>query len=82
MLSNPVTESLPAFHALSGCDTTSSFSGIGKKTAYKILKKEGMASLLSGIGEKWELSAEVIKNSKKFILALYGSEMDNLDLAR
>jgi hypothetical protein len=25
-------------HALSGCDTTSSFFGIGKKSVYKILK--------------------------------------------
>jgi hypothetical protein len=29
---------LPAAHALSGCDTTSSFFGIGKKSVYKILK--------------------------------------------
>ena len=29
---------LPATHALSGCDTTSSFFGIGKKSVYKILK--------------------------------------------
>jgi hypothetical protein len=28
----------PAAHALSGCDTTSSFFGIGKKSVYKILK--------------------------------------------
>lgn len=26
---------LPAVHALTGCDTTSSFLGIGKKTVYK-----------------------------------------------
>lgn len=26
---------LPAVHALTGCDTTSSFFGIGKKTVYK-----------------------------------------------
>jgi hypothetical protein len=26
---------LPAAHALTGCDTTSSFFGIGKKTVYK-----------------------------------------------
>ena len=29
---------LPAAHALSGCDTISSFFGIGKKSVYKILK--------------------------------------------
>ncbi|CAC5391598.1 unnamed protein product [Mytilus coruscus] len=29
---------LPAVHALSGCDTTSSLFGIGKKSVYKVLK--------------------------------------------
>jgi hypothetical protein len=28
---------LPAVHALTGCDTTSSFFGIGKMTVYKTL---------------------------------------------
>jgi len=27
---------LPIFHSLTGCDTTSAFVGIGKKTAYKV----------------------------------------------
>lgn len=31
---NDVCESLPFFHAVTGCDTTSSFHGKGKKTAY------------------------------------------------
>lgn len=29
---------LPAFHALTGCDNTSFFSGTGKKSAYSELK--------------------------------------------
>ena len=28
---------LPIFHCMTGCDSTSSFSGIGKKTALKVL---------------------------------------------
>ncbi len=28
---------LPAVHALTGCDTTSSFYGIGKRTVFKIV---------------------------------------------
>ena len=31
---------LPVAHSLTGCDTTSSFFGIGKKTVYKILKNK------------------------------------------
>lgn len=32
-MGNNKSEALPAFHALTGCDTTSCFSGKGKKTA-------------------------------------------------
>jgi hypothetical protein len=34
-----VANILPVTHSLTGCDTTSSFFGIGKKTVYKILKQ-------------------------------------------
>jgi hypothetical protein len=34
-----VCEILPAAHALTGCDTTSSFFGIGKKCMLKALKE-------------------------------------------
>jgi hypothetical protein len=29
---------LPAVHAVTGCDTTSSMFGIGKRTVFKVLK--------------------------------------------
>ena len=32
---------LPGFHSLTGCDSTGSFSGIGKKRAFKVLQKHG-----------------------------------------
>jgi hypothetical protein len=40
---------LPAVHALTGCDTTSSFFGIGKKTVYKTLiqNRQKFKNLLS-----------------------------------
>jgi hypothetical protein len=34
-----VCEILPAVHVLTGCDTTSSFFGIGKKSMLKALKE-------------------------------------------
>ncbi len=37
-LGKDVSRSLPVFHAFSGCDTTSCFNGIGKKTALKAWK--------------------------------------------
>lgn len=37
-LNHVMCKVLPAAHALTGCDTTSSFFGIGKKSVYKVLK--------------------------------------------
>ena len=37
-LSNPLSQSLPAAHALTGCDTTSYFFWIGKKSVFKLLE--------------------------------------------
>jgi len=37
-LSNITCQILPSLHALTGCDTTSAFFRIGKKSVYKILK--------------------------------------------
>ena len=37
-LGKDISRSLPVFHAFSGCDTTSCFYGIGKKTALKAWK--------------------------------------------
>ena len=34
-----VSDALPALHALSGCDCTSAFFGIGKQKMYKVVKK-------------------------------------------
>ena len=36
-LGRPMCKAIPAFHALTGSDTTSSLSGIGKKNAWKVL---------------------------------------------
>jgi hypothetical protein len=38
MIGSVLCRVLPADHALTGCDTTSSFFGVGKKTMYKVLK--------------------------------------------
>jgi hypothetical protein len=38
MLGSVLCRVLPAAHALTWCDTTSSFFGGGKKTMYKVLK--------------------------------------------
>lgn len=38
-LGSLLTNLLPVFHAITGCDSVSSFNGIGKKTAFKLLRE-------------------------------------------
>jgi hypothetical protein len=68
---NPVfCQILPAAHALSGCDTTSSMFGIGKRTVYQVLKiKSEEFSDLVLLGEgNVEDSLAV---SREFVASLY-----------
>jgi hypothetical protein len=59
---------LPAAHALSGCDTTSSFFGIGKKSVYKILKAPDFHDL-DNLGDPDKDVA--ISCSSRFVARLY-----------
>ena len=43
-------ESLPAFHAITGCDTVSQLSSNGKKTARKVFQEN--TKLLDKLGKK------------------------------
>ena len=56
------------FHALTGCDTVSSFSGLGKKTCWKVFGK--YPNLLNGVGRDGGLEDE-----EKFVCRLYKSEV-------
>ena len=56
------------FHALTGCDTVSSFSGLGKKTCWKVFDK--YPNLLNGVGRDGGLEDE-----EKFVCRLYKSEV-------
>ena len=77
-----IIESLPGFHLFTGCHTTSSFSGKVKKTAFKLLVSEENYKLLTQIGDSWNVDEETKKLAERFLIKLYGSSMDNLNLAR
>lgn len=47
-MSDQMRESILGFYALTGCDTTLSFSGHGKKTCWKVFWRD--AGLLAGVG--------------------------------
>ena len=67
------------FHALTGCDTTSSFSGIGKKTCWKQYLEA--PKLLQSIGRGLNL-----QEVEEFVFRLYGgcieTETVDIDLKR
>ena len=47
-LPTPITDNILRFHALKGCDTTSSFTGFGKRKCWKVF--EEFPTLIRGLG--------------------------------
>ena len=71
-LGQPLCKALPAFHALTGCDSTSALQGIGKTTALKILLKDNQfQQQLSHFGAGPAVSNELLVSSEAFICYLY-----------
>lgn len=71
VLGKAVTSNLVAMHALSGCDTTSAFYGIGKKTSFATLGKHGY--LLDSLGIEFDPSEEVYRNTETFVVYCYSN---------
>jgi len=69
----PVKENLLGFHALTGCDTTSAFSGHGKKTCWKVF--ESQPHLVNGIGRDGDLSSVEEFVCSVFLMVLPQSQM-------
>ena len=60
---------LPAMHALTGCDTMSSFYGVGKKIPFEILLS--VPNLLDGFGLTFDLVETDIQKAETFIASCY-----------
>ena len=65
VLGRGVCDALPALHALTGCDSTSSLSGIGKKKAMKALlgnqmQKERLAEVGMDLAEKVYFKSQIL----------------------
>lgn len=61
-----VISNILGFHALTGCDTTSSFTSFGKRKCWKVF--EQYPQLLHGIGRDG-----AIKDAEEFVCRLYGA---------
>ena len=66
-----VYSALLAFHAITGCDTVSYFSGHTKKTAWSVFVKEHR--LLQHLGEG-ELTTSTVHDAEEFVCKLYHVE--------
>jgi hypothetical protein len=73
-LGNYICSAILGFHAITGCDTTSAISGIGKKKAFSVLRKIiGNDSGLDQLGTQVPPSPQTVKACEKFVCALYRS---------
>ena len=80
-----LSKCLLSFHALTGCDSTSALSGIGKKKAWNVLpKNEPIQQDLSKYGENPILQEAEQKVAESFICSIYTSTQKflNADDAR
>ena len=76
-----VSLGLPQFHAITGCDTTSFFFGVGKvKVLKKLIKDSSKYALPDSIGKTSSLTENAHAETLKFIqTVLYsGKEEDTL----
>jgi len=75
-------QALPMFHALTGCDTVSSFVGHGKKTAWKIWRvlPELTNALLTLSCAPSEIQEDVMKTIERFVILLYDRTNTSTDI--
>lgn len=79
-LSDQVYDTMPAFHAITGCDTVSYLSGHSKKSAWDVFIEHH--HLLKDLGKSPTVSKEVAEDAEKFICHIYKSSSENYDKAR
>lgn len=75
---------LLTLHAFTGCDSTSSFKGLGKVKAIKLMQKmPKYVPVLARVGDEWEVSEETICELESFTCAMYGhSRFTNINELR
>ena len=73
-LGENIANSLPAAHVLTGCDATSSFYKIGKKTAYgRLVQYAEAIPALATMGTTSDL-AHILPDARRYVLTLYGNK--------
>ena len=74
---------LPVCHALSGCDTASAFSRLGKlKLWNEVSESVKTYKKLCDLGENIEITPESLATVEKLLIKLYGSNVNTINKAR
>ena len=81
-LGGKMCQALPAFHAITGCDSTSSFAGVTKKKGWQVLSKsEVHQDSLTLLGVEANLSDAVAAKYESFVCNLYRVTKQTLSTA-
>lgn len=73
-LGQTICDSLPGYHAFTGCDTVSSFARRGKSCGFKLLQK-GRTEAMTRLGASLEPPSDALLQScEEFVCAMYGKE--------
>ncbi|KAG1696500.1 Phosphatidylinositol N-acetylglucosaminyltransferase subunit H [Nymphon striatum] len=65
-------QSLPSAHALTGCDSTNAFFGVGKKTVFTTLQKQIDSGAVDGLADFGD--PDWIEAARKLVLGLHGNK--------
>ena len=72
-LGEGMADALPALHAVSGCDSTSAFFGVGKQKAYKIVKSSNrFQEALAEMGEAFDFDNNNFPAFQEMVAEFYG----------
>jgi hypothetical protein len=75
-----VCKALPAYHAISGCDSTSALAGVGKKKCIKLLREDqGVQDILSLVGVPPRMTANMLQDTETCICQMYGAYLKTAD---
>ena len=70
-----VCAALPGMHALTGCDSVSSFASKGKVAAFKLMQNSSkFSTVLAHISKQFGVSPETMDEIETFVCHLYGSK--------
>lgn len=82
LLSPKFQQILPAVHALTGCDSTSSFFGIGKKSVLKVIEANDDDMFQDLTKLAGESESEALTAASKLVTRLYKGKADSIDALR